>query len=140
MTARGVTFVTAVFMWLAVITSALTQQPTDVTADVRVELGGVRLNRATGRFVGVATVTNVSGTSISGPISVVFTLEGKVTLFKPDGVTSETSPQGRGFINLPLTANALPPAAVIRVTLEFNNPGKEPIVATTKILSGPGTR
>ncbi|MCI0562395.1 MAG: hypothetical protein MN733_28245, partial [Nitrososphaera sp.] len=61
-------------------------------------------------------------------------------LFNADGTTCGTSPVGREFINLPLTGNALPSNASVQVTLEFENPDRVSIKATTKVLAGPGAR
>ena len=115
-------------------------RPVDVTTSVNVAISGVRLNRTTGRFVGTATVTNTSGQSLSGPVSVMLDLGGNVTLFNADGITCGISPVGLTFINLPLSGNVLPSAGSAKVTLEFENPDAEPIKATTKVLAGPGAR
>lgn len=117
------------------------ERPMDVSANVSVAISGLRLNRTTGRFVGTGTVKNNSASSISGPISLVLDLEGVgVRLFNADGTTCGTSPVGREFINLPLTGNALPSNASVQVTLEFENPDRVSIKATTKVLAGPGAR
>jgi len=115
-------------------------RPVDVTTNVTVALGGVRLNRTTQRFVGTVTAKNNSVQGIAGPVSVVFDLSGNVRLVNADGTTCGTSPVGRGFINLPLTGNALPPSGSAQANLEFENPDLEPIKATTKVLAGPGAR
>lgn len=116
------------------------ERPTDVTRSVRVALRGVRLNRSTGRFVGTATVTNISAQNFPGPVSLVFDLEGSIRVFNANGTTCGTSPQGREFINLPLTGNVLPPDGSAQVNLEFENPDLQPVKATTKVLAGPGAR
>jgi hypothetical protein len=114
--------------------------PADVSADADVVLSGVRLNRTTGRYVGTASVTNKSGQSLTGPVSLVLDLAASVRLFNADGTTCKITPVGREFINLPLTGNQLPPGATAQVTLEFDNPERLPVQATTKVLGGPGAR
>jgi len=114
--------------------------PNDVTTNASVAVSGLRLNRTTGLFVGTATVTNNSGSSISGPISLVFELPGGVSLANSDGHTCATTPEGRAFINLPLQNNALAPGASVQVGLQFNNPNLGPIQPTIKVLAGPGAR
>lgn len=140
MTSWGGAFVTVALIWLTLFTSVGAEQPTDVTANISVEISGIRLNRQTGRFVGTAIATNNSGQSIPGPVSLVFDLQGNVKLFNANGTTSATNPSGRRFINLSLIGNELPPGGNSQVTLEFENPDKVPIQATTKVLAGPGTR
>jgi hypothetical protein len=118
-------------------------QPLDVTSKVSISLAGTRLNRATGRFVGTATVKNVSPDSIPGPVSLVLYLESEgntVRLFNADGYTCSTSPEGHDFINLPLTGNQFSPQASAEVTLEFINSERVPVRAETKVLAGPGGR
>lgn len=116
------------------------ERPVDVSANVDVTISGVRLNRTTGRFVGTATVTNASGQSLPGSVSLVLDPVGNVRLFNADGTTCGTNPVGRGFINLPLIDNELPPGASVQVTLDFENPDREPVNTTTKVLAGPGAR
>lgn len=116
-------------------------EPADVSADVSVTISGMRLNRSTGRFVGTATVKNNSAQSLTGPVSLVFDFaEANIRLFNAAGFTCGTSPEGKGFINLPLTGNALPSGASIQANLEFENPDKLPMKVTTKVLAGPGAR
>jgi hypothetical protein len=114
-------------------------RPADATSQVSVNVGGVRLNRSTGRYVATATVTNNSA-DLSGPLSLVVDVTGGVSLFNGDGVTCATTPVGRSFINLPLTNNTLPSGGSATVTLEFVNPNSQPIKVTTKVLAGPGAR
>ncbi len=45
------------------------QLPQDVTSRVGVVLGGVTVNPITRRYVQTVTLTNISATSIAGPIS-----------------------------------------------------------------------
>jgi hypothetical protein len=125
---------------LALTAPTFAQNASDVTSSVQVKMSGLRLNRATGRFVGVATVTNVSGTPISGPISLVVALKGGVTLYNAAAKTNDANPRGPGSVSVPLTANVLLPGAFVRLGLEFDNPGREPIVVKASVLAGPGAK
>ena len=115
------------------------ERPTDVSGQVAVSISGVRLNRTTGRYVATANIKN-NGASLTGPVSLVVDLGGSVALFNHHGTTCGTSPVGRRFVNLSLTGNTLPSGGSLSMTLEFENPNNEPVVATTKVLAGPGAR
>jgi hypothetical protein len=115
-------------------------RPTDVSSMVSVSFAGVRLNRTTGRYVGTATVKNTSAGSIAGPISLVLDFVGSVKLLNADGTTCGTSPQGRRFINLPLSGNSLSPGNSVQVNLEYESPDLQSIKPTSKVLAGPGAR
>ena len=113
------------------------QRPTDVTTNVSVTLSGVRLNRTTGRFVGTAAVTNNSSTTLATPVSVVFLPARNIRFANADGTTCGTSPVGAPFINL---SGPLGPGQSTTVALEFDNPDRDPISVTAKVLAGPGAR
>jgi hypothetical protein len=115
-------------------------RPIDATAQIKIAFSGLRLNRATKRFVGTATLTNGSTNSITGPISVVLDLPSGVELFNANGNTCGTTPQGRPFINLLLTDNVFPANGSAVLPLEFSSPNVQPITSNSKILAGPGTR
>lgn len=111
--------------------------PTDVSGGFSVALSGLRLKRPTNTYVSVLTVTNNSASTPSAPLSVVLDLPINVTIVNPDGVTCQTSPQGRGFINL----SSIPaPGKSVSVPVEFTNPDQEPVTFKTRILAGPGAR
>jgi len=113
------------------------QRPSDVSNAVAVSVSGLRLNRATGRFVGTATIRNTSTNSVGGPISTVFIPAGNVRLFNASGFTCGVSPSGWDFINVlgPLT-----PGSAASFNVEFVNLDLEPVRLTTKVLAGPGSR
>lgn len=115
------------------------QRPVDVTSQVTMTMSGVRLNRATRRFVGAATVKNNSA-HLPGPVSLVIELAGSVRMFNADGVTCANDPAGRPFVNLPLENDMLLAGATVLTTLEFENPQNEPVRVTAKVLAGPGAR
>jgi hypothetical protein len=112
--------------------------PNDVTANVSVTLSGFRLNRATGRFVGTASLSN-SGPTAPGPVSLVVQFNGNVRLFNASGATCGTSPTGIPFINV--TSGDLVTGSTSTVTLDLANPNNDPIqTSLVEVLSGPGTR
>jgi len=60
----------------------------DVTSQVQVTRGAYRYNHSTGHFIKTVTVTNTSGSSIAGPISVALdNVPANVTLFGISGAT-----------------------------------------------------
>jgi hypothetical protein len=60
----------------------------DVTSQVQVNRGGFRYNHSTGHFIKTVTVTNTSGCSIWGPISVALAnVPANGTLFGISGAT-----------------------------------------------------
>lgn len=114
--------------------------PTDVTSLTSVSLGGVRLNRANGLFVGPATVTNTSSSAISGPISLILGLPNGIKLANGTGTTCMVSPVGAGYINLPLSGGSLASGANVSLTIEYSNPNQQPIQPTVKVVAGDGSR
>jgi hypothetical protein len=112
--------------------------PTNVSSQVSVALSGVRLNRANGMFTGSAAVTNTSGSSITGPITLVLQLPSGITLFNAQGSTCAILPQGRPLFNLPV--GSLSPGASTQVTLQFVNPNAIPITFVATVFAGLGGR
>jgi hypothetical protein len=104
---------------LSIVDSA---KPTDVTTQVGVVFSGLRLNRATGRFVGTVTLKNNGTAALAGPLSLAVRTPGNVALSNGAGTTCGTLPAGVPFLNVPLTGNVLPAGA------------------TVTVLAGPGTR
>ena len=113
---------------------------TDVSAQTSVSFSGIRLNRASGYFIGTATVKNTTSNAIAGPISLVLGLPGDMTLATLDGTTCSVKPVGRPFVNLALTNNSLAGGASLQVTLQIVNPAGLPIAPTAKVLAGTGSR
>lgn len=116
------------------------QRPRDVSNDVEVSISGVRLDRQTGYFVGIATLTNRSHAGIQGPISIVFTTGGGLRMMQAAGTTCGVAPVGRSYATVPVEGNLLNPGATVQMKVEFENPGREPIHATTQVLAGSGVR
>jgi endoglucanase len=104
---------------------------TDVSSQVSVTRTGLKLNRATGYFVQTVTLTNTSGSVITGPVALV--LDGLTTgtvLENATGVTSSTSPSGHPYITA--SAAALAPGGTVSLTLSFNQIS----AYTTRVLAG----
>jgi len=113
--------------------------PIDVTSTVGVTLSGVRLNRATGLFVGTATLQNNGPSEVSLPISLVMALPQGISLYNANGSTCGVTPVGRPFVNAPLT-QPLQPGSTVQMMLNFSNPKSLPIRSTNMVLAGPGGR
>lgn len=122
-----------------VIPLPFTSAPTDVSYQVKVTRGGLRLDRAKGRYVQSVTLTNTGLSPIAGPISLVLdSLSANATLANKTGLTSATLPAGRSY--LAVQSGVLAAGASASVTLEFANPTQAAITYTTRVLTGPGDR
>ena len=115
-------------------------RPTDVTSQVAVTFSGLRLNRTTGRFVGIVTLKNNGSADLTGPLSLVINATGNVALANGIGTTCATTPAGIPFLNVALPGNTLAPGATVQATTEFRNPDGGPVTPTSIVLAGPGTR
>lgn len=110
--------------------------PMDVTSRTAVALSGLRLNRATGRFVGTASVKNISATPLPSPVSLVLGLPTGITLYNANGITCSFNPAGLPFVTA--SSTDILAGASLQINLEFLNPRSIPITATTKVLGGQG--
>lgn len=110
--------------------------PTNVSSQVSVAVSGVRLNRSTGQFVGTATITNTSRSSIIGPITLVLELPSGITLSNAQGSTCAISPVGRPYITL--AEDSLAAGGVVQVNLDFLNPSLLPITLSSTVFAGSG--
>jgi hypothetical protein len=105
----------------------------NVTGQVSIVLGGVRLNRTTNRYVQAVTLTN-NGAALVNANLALDSLSPNATLFNPTGATGCTSPAGQPYVTL----GALPPGTPVQVTLEFTNPSNGAIGYTPRIVAGAG--
>ncbi|MCS6862530.1 MAG: SBBP repeat-containing protein, partial [Abditibacteriales bacterium] len=114
----------------------------DVTGRVRITRGDFRYKRRIQRYVQTVTLTNISGSDIPGPVSLVLdNLSSNAELFQPDGHTSCTSPADSPYKNVNVGGdNALKPGKRAKVTLEFINPSHRGITYTARVLAGAGER
>jgi CSLREA domain-containing protein len=111
----------------------------DVTTSVTVTRGGFVLDPGTGRFAQTVTVTNISGATITGPISLVLDgLSTNAALFNASGITDSLDPPaGSPYLN----SNAsLAPGQSAMFALQFTDPSRAAITYTTRVLAGPGAR
>ncbi len=111
----------------------------DVSSKVQVTRGGFRLNHATGHFTQTLTVTNTSGSSIIGPISIALdNIPTNATLFGIGGATLCDTPQGSPYMNL--STASLDPGVPAAATVEFMDTANTGITYNVRVLAGPGGR
>jgi hypothetical protein len=104
-------------------------RPVDVSTSVKMVQHGTSLNRATGKYVGSVTVTNTSGSALTGPLQLKLSaLTAGVTL---DNASAYD--QGSPYITVPGTLNA---GASISVPLTFTNPARSVIGYTPVLYKG----
>ena len=115
---------------------SVVQTTGDVSNLVSVVRGGYVYNFATSRYAQTVTLTNNSGVTISGPISLVLSgLSSNATLFNAAGVTKSVLPMGSPYLT---TSVNLGPGQSASFTLQFTNPTKGAITYVTRVLAGPG--
>jgi hypothetical protein len=116
----------------------LNVSPLDVSGVVGVAKGGIGYNPITGRFAQTVTLTNNSGSTIPGPISLVIdNLTSNATVFGASGNTDFLAPPVSPYVNY---SGNLGPGQKVSITLQFTNPSKGYIGYTTRVLAGPGAR
>ncbi|CAN7359104.1 discoidin domain-containing protein [Pseudoduganella sp. LjRoot289] len=104
--------------------------PLDVSASVKMTQQGATLNRATGKYVGAVTVTNITGTTLTG--SMKLKLNGLSNGLVLDNATG-TDASGAPYVAL---ANPLAAGASVTVNLTFSNPNRALVTYTTQLLRG----
>jgi pectin methylesterase-like acyl-CoA thioesterase len=102
----------------------------DVSTSVKIMQSGLTLNRNTGLMSGTVTFTNVSNTSISGPL-----------LFRLDNLTAGVSLDNRtgmldGAPTITLPTSMLAPGESVTVPTSFQNPNRVLISYTPKMFNG----
>ncbi|MRV70314.1 hypothetical protein GJ700_01080 [Duganella sp. FT92W] len=91
--------------------------PLDLGAGVKLTQQGATLNRATGKYAGSVTVTNLTGAALAGPLRLKLNgLSAGLTLDNASGVDG-----GAPYVTL---SGALGAGATISVPLTFSNPGR----------------
>ena len=102
----------------------------NVSNQVSVTQNGFGVNHATHIWSATMTVTNTSGSAISGPIEVLLTnLTSGVTMTNNTG-TYQNSPY------ITVTVNNLAPGAYVNVSIQFTNPSNGSISYTPVTYSG----
>lgn len=118
------------------ISSAAIAEPsgtgtTDLTAEVEISQGGLRLNRQTRTFDGVITINNLDGNTLSGDlILAVYDL--------PEGVlltnATYTLPDGIPYVSLAPTSD-IEVGETTRITLKFLNQTRSAFSANFRLLA-----
>jgi hypothetical protein len=100
-------------------------------SQISVTASGLAFSRVTSTFKGTVTITNISGSTISGPFQVVLTsLTSGVTL-----VNATSTFGGDPFLTVPAAAS-LAPSQSATVSVQFSNPSSAKINFTPVIYSG----
>jgi Divergent InlB B-repeat domain len=112
----------------------------DVSSSVSITRGGYVLNLGTLRYTQTVTLTNTSGNTITGPISLVLTgLSSNAALYNATGLTdADFPPAGSPYVNS--SATSIVPGQSISITLQFTDPAKAAITYNTQVLAGSGVR
>jgi len=106
----------------------------NMSSAVSVVRSGYSYNVVTKRFAQTLTLTNNSGSAISGPISLVLDgLSTNATLSNSSGATACAAPLGSPFIKL---SGPLNPGVSVPAVLQFTDPTKTGISYTTRVLAG----
>ena len=110
----------------------------DVSAQVQVSRSGFGYNFATHRFVQTVTLKNISGATISSPISLVLdSLSSNASLYNATGTTACATPAGSPFINW---LSDVAPGASASIVLQFIDPSKAGITYRVRVLAGSAGR
>jgi Bacterial Ig domain len=125
-------------VWVVLITilgpPALSAQEVNLDSRVRVQLGGLRYDRAEQVFVTSGTLTNISSDVLLEPLSLVLTsVSPGVTLANSSGQTGDGLP----FVGVPLPDGFLGPGGRVQnLVLKFKNPSGKDIRFTTSVRGG----
>ncbi|MFO1429668.1 MAG: PKD domain-containing protein [Candidatus Competibacteraceae bacterium] len=111
---------------------ASTSTGVNVTDRVAVVFSGLRLNRATGTFDSIATLTNHSTGPVLAPLRLVFTTitPPSVTLANTAGTTAEGLP----YLTVSVANDRLEAGATATVTLRFANPSRVTFTFTHQVF------
>jgi hypothetical protein len=103
--------------------------PQDLASNVQLTQQGATLNRVTQKYVGSVTVTNVSGTTLTGPFQLLLTgLSAAVGLDNASGMDN-----GTPYVTF---NGQLAPGATLNLPLAFSNPGRNLITYSPKFTRG----
>lgn len=113
------------------LTVTNTLPPTDVTSSVAFQIGGLRYNRRTRRFVGMISITNNTSSAIDGPLHIVLNnLSNFATLVNADGTHN-----GAPYLTLP-SGVGLSPGGSNRVIVDFSLSSRQLPAYTLQAYSG----
>ena len=112
------------------------------SSQLQVSRGGLVLNHKTGLATQTITLTNISNSTITGPLSLV--LEGltNATLLNGAGLTTTADtlvPAGSQYVSLALGNGVLAAGQSITVVLQFQDPTLVTPLYTLQVLDGSGT-
>lgn len=132
----------ATFQWWGCALDLLPEgRAMDVTDRAEMLVSRFSPDPATGRYAGQVSVRNASNATLSAPVSVVFELSGNAQVSDPDGTTCHVKPTGRPYVHAPLlTPAGLRPGETSAIHVSLDNPEREPVVFTVKVLAGPDSR
>jgi uncharacterized protein len=115
---------------LCMLTPASLPAATDVSSQVRVTHTGFGRNRATGMWTATLTVTNKSGSPISGPIQVALK-----NLSTNAAIVNNTTVLN-GSPAITLSTGSLAPGASMSMPIQFTNPSNNFINFTPVTYAG----
>ncbi|CAN7363274.1 discoidin domain-containing protein [Pseudoduganella sp. LjRoot289] len=103
--------------------------PLDLSASVKMTQQGATLNRATGKYVGSVTVTNVTGAALTAPLQLKLNgLTPGLTLDNASGIDG-----GAPYVTL---SGPLNPGATVSAPLTFTNPARSVVTYTPALYMG----
>jgi uncharacterized repeat protein (TIGR01451 family) len=106
--------------------------PVNVSADVAVQRSGFRYDFALQEFVQTVTITNISGSTLFGPLALqLINLSGNATLANATG-----SNNGIPYLDFVSPGGKLAACQSITVTLFFKDPTKQGITYGTQVWQG----
>ncbi len=111
--------------------NGVTLPPVVPAAQVATTASGLAYSRVSQTFNGTVTVTNISNSSIAGPLQILF-------LGTPVGVTlvnATDSLSGTPYLTIP-AVTSLAPGQSVTVAVQFKNPANATINLTPTIYSG----
>ncbi|WP_177307499.1 OmpL47-type beta-barrel domain-containing protein [Pseudoduganella namucuonensis] len=104
--------------------------PIDLGASVKMTQQGATLNRATGKYVGGMTLTNTTGSTLTGPLTLRLNgLGNGLVLDNATGMDAAGAP----YVAL---ANPLAPGSSVTVNLTFSNPNRAPVTYSAQLFRG----
>ena len=105
--------------------------PVEVTSRTRVNASAIVLNRGTGRYNSIISVTNTGAAALTGPVYVFFKN-------LPAGVTLPDLPQSNGvpYATITLPSGLAAGATSDTVTISFADPSNARVGYTTQLFDG----
>lgn len=109
--------------------------PVELTGQVDITRGGIRLDRRTGFFVQPITVANATESALPGPLFLLLTdLTDGVSLVNKDGESTQVAPGSPLLALEPADGIALQPGEGLSWNLNFLDPERKRILYTPKVF------